>query len=85
MQSNYLHTVSYNTDNIWGVHGRVVKVVDFKPFAPHLCGFESRQGLSILLCDEAIQLSYGMSVVLLRCPFMPEIMHGRAPEVFLHQ
>jgi hypothetical protein len=24
-------------------------------------------------------------VVLLRCPFVPEIMHGRAPEVFLHQ
>jgi hypothetical protein len=26
-----------------------------------------------------------MSVVLLRCPFVLEIMHGRAPEVFLHQ
>jgi hypothetical protein len=24
-------------------------------------------------------------VVLLRCPFLPEIMHGRTPEVFLHQ
>jgi hypothetical protein len=24
-------------------------------------------------------------VVLLRYPFVPEIMHGRAPEVFLHQ
>jgi hypothetical protein len=24
-------------------------------------------------------------VVLLRCRFVPEIMHGRAPEVFLHQ
>jgi hypothetical protein len=24
-------------------------------------------------------------VVLLGCPFVPEIMHGRAPEVFLHQ
>jgi hypothetical protein len=32
-----------------------------------------------------IQLANGMSVVLLRCPFVPEIMHGRAPEVFLHQ
>jgi hypothetical protein len=29
--------------------------------------------------------AYGTSVVLLRCPFVPEIMHGRAPEVFLHQ
>jgi hypothetical protein len=26
-----------------------------------------------------------MSVVLLRYPFVPEIMHGKAPEVFLHQ
>jgi hypothetical protein len=25
-----------------------------------------------------------MSVVLLGCPFVPEIMHGRALEVFLH-
>jgi hypothetical protein len=32
-------------------------------------------------CEEAIQLAYGTSVVLLRCPFVPEIMHGRAPEV----
>jgi hypothetical protein len=40
-----------------GVHGRVVKFVDFKPFAPHRCGFESRQELLILLCEEAIQLA----------------------------
>jgi hypothetical protein len=63
----------------------VVKVVDFKPLAPHRCGFESRQGFWILSCEEAIQLAYGTSVVLLKCPFVPEIMHGRAPEVFLHQ
>jgi hypothetical protein len=68
-----------------GVCGPVVNVVDFKPLAPHCCGFESRQGLCILSCEEAIQLAYGTSVVLLRCPFVPEIMHGRAPEVFLHQ
>jgi hypothetical protein len=61
------------------------KVVDFKPLVPHHCGFESRQGLWILTCDEAIQLAYGTSVILLRCPFVPEIMHGRATEVFLHQ
>jgi hypothetical protein len=36
-------------------------------------------------CEEAIQLAYGTLMVLLRCPFEPEIMHGRAPEVFLHQ
>jgi hypothetical protein len=63
----------------------MVKVVDFKPLALHHCGFESRQGLGILSCEEAIQLAYGTSLVLLRCPLMSEIMHGRAPEVFLHQ
>jgi hypothetical protein len=68
-----------------GVRGRVVNVVDFKPLAPHRCGFESRQGLWILSCEEATQLAYGTSVVLLRCPFVPEIMHGGSPEVFLHQ
>jgi hypothetical protein len=39
----------------------------------------------ILSREEAIHLAYGMSVVLLRCPFVPDIMHGRAHEVFLHQ
>jgi hypothetical protein len=68
-----------------GVRGRVVKVVDFKSLAPHRCGFNSQKGLWILSCEEAIQLAYGTSVVRLRCPFVPEIMHGRAPEFFLHQ
>jgi hypothetical protein len=64
----------------------VVKVVDFKPLAPHLCGFvRIPTGTWILSCEEAIQLAYGTSVVLLRYPFVPEIMHGRAPEVFLHR
>jgi hypothetical protein len=47
------------------------------PFAPHHCGFQSWQGLWILSCEEAIQLAYGASVVLLSCPFVPEIMQGR--------
>jgi hypothetical protein len=38
-----------------------------------------------LSSDEAIQLPHGTSVVLLRCLFVPKIMHGGAPEVFLHQ
>jgi hypothetical protein len=63
----------------------LTKINNFKLLAPHRCGFESRQGLCILSCEEAIQLAYGKSVVLLRCPFVPEIMHGGAPEVFLHQ
>jgi hypothetical protein len=76
---------SVRTYAYWGVRGRVVKVVDFKQLVPHRCGIESRHGLWILSCEEAIQLAYGTSVVLLRCPFVPEIMHGRAPEVFLLQ
>jgi hypothetical protein len=83
---NVLH-IRYlqNLLKAWGVHGRVVKVLDFKPLVPHRCGFESRQGLWILLCEEAIQLAYRKLVVLLRCPLVPEKMHRGAPEVFLHQ
>jgi hypothetical protein len=48
--------------------------------------FESLQGRWILSCEEAIQLALGTSVVLLRCLFVPDMMHGRAlDEVFLHQ
>jgi hypothetical protein len=57
----------------------VVKVVHFKPLAPP----NSCQGLWILSCDEAIQPAYRTSVVLLGCQFVPEIMNGRPPEVFL--
>ena len=39
----------------------------------------------ILTCEEAIQLAYGTSVVLLSCPIVSEIMHRGAPEAFLHQ
>jgi hypothetical protein len=67
-----------------GVRGRVVKVVDFEPLASHRCGFKSRQVLWLLSCGEAIKLAYGSSVVLLRCPFMPEVMHERASEVFIN-
>jgi hypothetical protein len=70
---------------VGGVRDQVVKVVDFKPLAPHRCRFKSRHELWILSCEEDIQLAYGTSVVLLRCLFVPEIMHGRAPEVFFHQ
>jgi hypothetical protein len=49
-----------------GVRGRVVKVVNFKPLVLHRCGFEYRQKLWIFSCEEAIQLVYGTSVVLLR-------------------
>jgi hypothetical protein len=55
------------------VMAKVVKVVDFKPLAPHHCVFESHKGLWILSCEEAFQLAYGTLVVLLRCLFVPEI------------
>jgi hypothetical protein len=68
---------------LMGVCGQVV--VDFKPLAPHCCAFESRKGLWILSCKEAIQLAYYMLMVLLRCLFLLEIMQQEASEVFLHQ
>jgi hypothetical protein len=33
----------------------------------------------------ALSSYYGTSVVLLTCPLVPEIMHGKSPEVFLQQ
>ena len=50
----------------WGVCWWVVRVVDIESFAPHWFGFKSHQGLRILSCEEAIQLTYKTSVVLLR-------------------
>jgi hypothetical protein len=64
----------------------VVKVVDFKPLAPHCCGFKTKRDFGFFHVRKLrIQLAYGTSVVLLRCPFVSEIMHGGASEVFLHQ
>jgi hypothetical protein len=61
----------------------VAKVIDFKPLAPHRCGFESPDRDFGFF--HVRKLSYRTLVVLLGCPFVPEKMHGRAPEVFLHQ
>jgi hypothetical protein len=61
------------------------KVVDFKPLAPQHCWFEFRQGLWILSCEEADQLAYGASAVLLGCSSVPEILQGRTSELFPHQ
>jgi hypothetical protein len=60
-------------------------IISVDPFAPHHCGFEYQQGLWILSCEEAIKLAYRMLVVVLGCPFVPEIMHRMTPEVFFHQ
>jgi hypothetical protein len=57
----------------------VFKFVRLKPLAIHCCGFESRKGLWVLSCEEAIQLAYRMSVLLLRWLFVSELMHGGAP------
>jgi hypothetical protein len=37
------------------------------------------------LFEEAIQLAYGTSMALLRCLLIPEIIHRRVFEVFIHQ
>jgi hypothetical protein len=44
-------------------------------------GLNPDRGLWNLSYAVAIQLAYGTSVVLLRCPFMPIIMHGRMKDV----
>jgi hypothetical protein len=49
------------------------------------CHFTYMDVSSSFKCEEAIQLACGMLVVLPRCLFVPEMMHRRAPEVFLHQ
>jgi hypothetical protein len=48
------HNVILHALNPLFKHYVTLKVVDFKPFAPHLCGFESQQGHWILSCEEAI-------------------------------
>ena len=83
LYASSLYNINCNT--IMDVRGRVVRVIDLESLAPHHSGFKSRQELWILSCEEAIQLAYRMSVVLLSCLHMPEIMHGGALEVFVHQ
>jgi hypothetical protein len=67
-----------------GLCGRVVKVADLRSQVPHRCRFDPHLGWN-LSCEEAIQLAYGRSVVLPRCPLVPKIMPCGAPGVFLHQ
>ena len=66
----------------WVARGRMGRVVSFVSLSTHSCRFESRHGVWILSCQEVIQLAYCTSVVLLRCPLVPDIMHGVTPEVF---
>ena len=54
-------------------------IIISKSLAPHCCGFESRQQLWNLSCEEAIQLAYRTLLVLLRCPLAPEIMQLSLP------
>jgi hypothetical protein len=61
---------------IGGICGRVVKVVDFKPLALTVVGSNLDRDFGFFSREEAIQLAYGTPVVLRRCPFVPEIMHG---------
>ena len=77
-----LHLALNEKKIVGGVHGRVA---DLESLTSQGCEFESHQGLWILSCEEAFQLAYRTSVVLLRCSLLPEIMPKGAPKVFLHQ
>ena len=46
-----------------GVRSRLARVVDLDSLSSHRCGFEFRQGLWILPCDEAIQVPYGTVII----------------------
>jgi hypothetical protein len=63
----------------------VVKVIDFKSLTLKGLWLESCKGIGILSFEEAIQVAYGTWMVLLRCPFVPGIMHRGASEVFFNQ
>jgi hypothetical protein len=54
----------------------MVKVADLRSQVPHHCRFDPHSG-RILSCEEAIQLANGRSVVLPRCPLVPEIINAR--------
>ena len=64
---------------IWGVRGRVVRVIDIETLVLHHCGFESRHELVIFSFEEATQLPYWTSVALVWCPLVPEKMHRGPP------
>jgi hypothetical protein len=54
-----------------------------KNLSPHCCGLKSCLGLRIFSYEEAIQLAYGSSVVLLMClNLVPEIVHRAPPRAF---
>jgi hypothetical protein len=69
---------------IRGLRGQVVKVADLRSQVPHRYRLDPHSGRN-LSCEEAIQLAYGRSVILPRCPHVSEIMPGGTPRVFLHQ
>ena len=81
MISRYIFFYCYNYlicqvhRNTGDVYCRVVRVVNIESFVPGHCGFNSCKGLLTLSWEEAIQIAYGTSVVLFRCPLLHEIMH----------
>ena len=66
-----------------GICGRVVRVVDLESLSGAVCSNSTRD-LGFFSFEEAIQLAYRTSVVLLSSLLVPEIMHEGAPEVFLY-
>jgi hypothetical protein len=57
----------------------VINRTYFKPLESHRCEFEFGKALRILSFEEAIQLAYGTSVVLLRCLCLPDLIHRGLP------
>jgi hypothetical protein len=48
-------------------------------------GLNPNRDFGFFSCEEAIQIAYRTSAVLLKFPLVSEIMHRRAPEVFVNQ
>jgi hypothetical protein len=64
----------------------VVQVVDVKPFLPLITVGSCRSSILVFFnVKKAFQITYGTSVFLLRCLFVPEITQREAPDVFLQQ
>ena len=74
----YIYIKCYSLGNVsahsFKHHIKLFLLLDCMP--QYDVGLNPSQGLWNLSCKEAIQLVYGTSVVLLRCPLVPEIMRG---------
>jgi hypothetical protein len=77
MYTSILTSISY--DKPWNSKQMIDGMSVSWSAAPQCYRFESRPGLRIISCAD------GGSFVLLRCPFVPKIIHERVFKVFLYQ